>query len=66
MNILVATLLAITGLMIVAILVFYNLYRQVNKQIYDQNGEYMGQADQPNDNKQVTSVPEKQIGDLEK
>ena len=66
MNTLVIALLVITGLSIMAILVFYNLYRQVHKQIYDQNGEYMGQADQPNDNKQVTSVPEKQIGDLEK
>lgn len=57
-------LLAIAGLVIMAVLVFYNLHRQITKQIYDQNGEYMGQADEPNDNKQVTSVPEKQITDL--
>lgn len=57
------TLLVIAGLIVMIVLVFYNLYRQINKQIYDQNGEYMNQADQPNDNPQVTSVPEKQIED---
>lgn len=64
MNTFITALLVITVLIIIAVLVIYNLYRQVTKQIYDQNGEYMGRADEPYDNKQVTSVPEKQITDL--
>jgi len=66
MNPITLSLLVSAAFFVLAALIFYNLHRQVNKQIYDQNGEYMGQADEPNDNKQVTSVPEKQIKDLEK
>ena len=64
MNTFIITISAITGLAIMIVLVFYNLYCQVNKQVYNEKGEYIGQADEPNDNPQVTSVPEKQIADL--
>ena len=62
-NLIVGLVLAGTGVLI--FLSFYNLYCQVKK-MDSQTREYTGIADQPNDNKQVTSVPEKQIEDLEK
>jgi hypothetical protein len=54
--------LVLAGTAVLIFLSFYNLYCQIKK-MDRQVHEYTGTADEPNDNKQVTSVPEKQIGD---
>jgi hypothetical protein len=62
-------IIAVSVLIVSATFVFmgiYDLFKQVKKQKYDRQGNYIPPADEPYEGIQVTSVPEKQIEDLNK